>query len=229
VTSSPLIEGGHFVSWTLPSGKAPRAALTAVLLLLSACGGGRRPPAAEDAKPLPPDLTGHTVMVLPAQPGAWSAGAAPTGTAPPPPRAAPAELDQELAYWLAERGPRVQWVGVRELERAVQRSPGFRVALRALPVGDFRRAALRQIGEPLYGELRRLGALVDARLAVVPIASGYVGTVTGTGRVEIALAIIDTVGGEVLWFGVVGGEPVPYDDPRAASSAAQAAARAVLP
>jgi hypothetical protein len=206
------------------------AGLTVALTLGAAWGcGPRRPPTAEDVKPPPPDLTGWTVMILPAQSGAWSAGAAPPGGTPQPVRPAPASLDEEIAFWLAERGSRVRWVGRGELERAVQRSPGFQVSLRALPVGDFRRAALRQIGDPLYGDLRRLGAIVDARLALIPVASGYVGAVEGPGRVELAVAIVDTVGGAVLWFGVIGGDAVPYDDPRAASSAAQALARAILP
>jgi hypothetical protein len=211
-------------------GRYAAAVLAAALVVGSAAGcGPRRPPTAEDAKPPPPDLTGWTVMILPAQSGAWSPGVAPPGVAPQPVRPAPASLDEEIAFWLAQLGSRVRWIGRGELERAVQRSPGFQVSLRALPVGDFRRAALRQIGDPLYGELRRLGAIVDARLALIPVASGYVGAVEGPGRVELAVAIVDTVGGAVLWFGVVGGESVPYDDPRAASSAAQALARAILP
>ena len=47
--------------------------------------------------------------------------------------------------------------------------------------------------------------------------------------VEIAAAIIDTLGGRVLWFGVVGGGTGDQADPALAASAAQALARTLFP
>jgi hypothetical protein len=40
--------------------------------------------------------------------------------------------------------------------------------------------------------------------------------------------LIDTLGGAVLWFGAVAGDPGRVDDPAVAASAARALARAVL-
>ena len=45
----------------------------------------------------------------------------------------------------------------------------------------------------------------------------------------LAAALIDTVGGRVLWFGVVAGAPGPPDDPAHAARAAQALARTLFP
>lgn len=183
-----------------------------LLLFLLACGGAHAPPAAEDPKAPAPDLTGQTVMVLPVQPG----GGAPL-----------AELDAEIAFWLGERAPRVRWVFPAELDRILARSPALDIRLRELAVGSFGRAAVKRIGDPLYGDLRRLGAIVNARYAILPVAAGTVAAGTGT-RVELAAAVVDTFDGAVLWFGVVGGDVAPAG-PEATAGAARALARALFP
>src|SRR5690606_41262834 len=130
-------------------------------------GCGRRPvPAPERPPPRPRDLGGAGVMGLPVQPGGGGGG----GRRTP----APAGLDAELAYWLEERAPRVRWTFPPALEKALVRSPALDIRLRELPVSSFLRMQVERIGDPLYGDLRRLGALADARYALVPVAANYV-------------------------------------------------------
>lgn len=153
-------------------------------------------------------------MVLPAQP-APGESVLPDGEVVP-------GLDREIAYWLAEMAPRVDWSFPPELERALQRSPSLSIRLRSLAVSAFHRARVENIGDPLFGDLRALAALVDARLALIPVAAGWVADSAGSGRVEMRVALIDTRGGAVRWFGAVAGDPGARDDPAAAASAGRA-------
>jgi hypothetical protein len=194
-----------------------RAAL-AFALLLAACGSGRSAPSPDRPPPGAPDLTGRRVMVLPAQ----AAAGGPAGTEPVP------GLDAEIAFSLQELGPGVDWVLPPEIERALARSPSLEIRLHALAVSSFHRAEVLVIGDPLFGDLRALNSLVNARYALLPVAAGYVPAATGAGRVEINAALIDTMGGNVLWFGAVAGDPGPEGSPATIASAARALARAVL-
>jgi hypothetical protein len=156
-------------------------------------------------------------MVLPAQagPGGPIAGEPVPG------------LDREIAYWLGERAPRVKWVFPPAIDRALERSPSIEVDIHALPVSVFHQAQVQIIGDPLFGDLRRVGALVDARYALVPVAAAWVPNTTGSGRVEMNIALIDTVGGRVLWFGALAGEPGLVDSPATIASAAGALANLI--
>jgi hypothetical protein len=136
-------------------------------------------------------------------------------------------LDREIAYWLGERAPRVKWKFPPEIERALARSPSIEVDIHALSVAVFHRAQVQIIGDPLFGDLRRVGALVDARYALVPVAAAFVPNAAGQGRVELSVALIDTVGGRVLWFGVMAGQPGPPGSPATAASAAGALANLI--
>lgn len=185
-----------------------------LLVLLAACSGRKPPPSPDQPQLLPPDMSGASLMVLPAQP----APGLPPGSEPVP------GLDREIAYWLAQKAPRVKWVFPPAIERALARTPSMEVRLNALAVGSFHRGEVRVIGDPLFGDLRGLGALVNARYALVPVAVGWMPDGTGSGRVEIRAALIDTQGGTVLWFGVVAGEPGPEGRPGTAASAAEALA-----
>lgn len=194
-----------------------RRLIAAALVSLLACGGRSAPPPSADApQARPPDFSGVRVMVLPAQPAPG------TGPGEPVPG-----LDQEIAFWLAESVPRVEWVTPPEIQRALDRSPSLPVRLNALAVSSFHVAEVRNIGDPLFGDLRALNALVNARYALVPVAAGYVSDDSGSGRVEIHAALIDTVGGRVLWFGAVAGEPAAPGAAEGIASAARALARRI--
>lgn len=189
--------------------------------MVAACAGRSAPPTAESPKPLPPDLTGRAVLVLPSQPGPAARRDAQTGEVV-------AGLDAELAYWLGDRGPRVDWTFPAEIRDALERNAMLQIDIDALTVSSFHRAQVVNIGDPLLGDLRRLAALMDARWALVPVAVAYVPQET-SGRVEAAVALIDTYGGRVLWYGIMAGEPGAHGTTEVAASAARAIARTLLP
>jgi predicted small lipoprotein YifL len=188
-------------------------------LLLAAAGCGRHgpppgPPSPDRPQAAVPDLAGRAVMVLPAQ---LRNGAGEL-----------AGLDAEIAFWLGERGGRVSWTFPPAIDRMLQRNAMLGIDPRALAVDAFARAEVRNIGDPLFGDLRRLGALADTRYALIPTSAVYRRLGEGEGeRVEIAAALIDTVGGRVIWFGVVAGAAGARGS-GAAASAAEALARAVV-
>lgn len=203
---------------TIGRGRVGLVAVGVGAILTLACATGRAPPKASDPKPPPPDLTGAKIMLLPAQ---VRGGALPG-------------LDAELSYWLQQRAPRTQWVLRPAMERALKSTPEWSINLDALAVGNFRYMEMKQIGEPLFTDLRRLSALLDARYALVPVGAGWVSGQgssgdTSRGHVEIAAAIIDTFDGSVLWYGVVAGEPSGAPDRGAIASAAQELARVLVP
>lgn len=134
-------------------------------------------------------------------------------------------VEAELAYWLPEQAPRVRWVLPDAIERAVQGSAALQaITVRDLPVRDFQRSRLQSIGDPLYGDLRRVAVVTDARLALLPIGAVWIPETAGAGRVHLAAALIDTMGGRVLWYGVAASTPGERDDPAVAASAARALA-----
>lgn len=187
----------------------------AFLLLVAACGGSRAPaPEAGDSTGRVPNLQGRRVMVLPVQEV----------------RGLPAGADAEIAFALQDRaGDRVQWVLPREMREILRRSPGMPIRIEGLPVGVFLQAEVNRVGDPLFGYLRRLAAITDAELALIPVQVRHRPGGEGTEpAVEIAAALIQARTGRVYWFGVLEGEPGGAGDPRALASAADALARALI-
>ena len=212
-------------STAIPAPRArQRLLLLVALALATGCAHHARPPGAEAPPPRPIDLTGLSVMVLPAQAAATA------------PQAAAAAFDAELAYWLTDRAPRVHWTPAAEVERLLANSPGIRIDVHALDVRSFGHMRLRRIGDPLFGDVHNLGAVLDARLALLPASLAYVAPrdsagapLPGPGHFEVTAALIQTFGGEVAWYAVVAGEPGPIDAPATVATAARALARALTP
>lgn len=199
-----------------PENAARSLAFAAALLATTACAGDP-PPSPDLPQPAVPNLAGLDVMVLPAQP-------APGGV--------PAGFDEALSALLESEYDNVEWRLPAELVRAAARSPILDVDPRALSVSILRNPEETHIRDPLLGDLRRLGALVDARYAVVVHRVGYVvpaDSTAGQGRVEAAAAIIDTVGGRILWRGLVAGERGPAGDEVVLATAVQEVARLIGP
>lgn len=144
--------------------------------------------------------------------------------------AVPGALDAEIAFALQERsGARVRWVMPREMREMLRRSPGMPTRVDGLPVEIFLRARVERVGDPLYGYLRRLAAMTEADLALIPVQVRYrAGDEATPAAVEIAAALVQARTGWVYWFGVVEGEPGDREDPRSLASAADALARAVV-
>lgn len=197
---------------------------------LVACARAVAPPAADAPQRAFPDIGGQTVMVLPVQrviPTIARPAAADTAVAPVALSSdALMELEAELAYWLPEQAPRVKWVLPEAVEYAVSRAPTLEVRVRDLPVRDFQVASIRTIGDPLYGDLRRVSMVNNARLAILPVGAVWIAERGGLWRVHLAAALIDTFGGNVLWQGVVAGDAVEQGARAGiASTARQLAAR----
>ena len=190
----------------------------AVALLLAAavagCGRGTmEAPSASSSNTLPPDVRGRRVMVLPVQAEAGVGG----------------DADAELTFALSTRESGVDWVFRASLESSLERSPGLGARTTGLPVGMFLRREVSRIGDPLYGDLRRLGALVDADVALIPVVV-VPGEMDENGMValETSAAMIDVRSGRVLWFGVVAGEPGELESPGVLASAMDRLARRLL-
>lgn len=133
--------------------------------------------------------------------------------------------DQELAFALRERTGRVRWVFPPEVEGVLSRSPGLGGRMQGLPVEAFLRGEVKRIGDPLFGELRRLSVLVDAEFVLIPVELDVV----ERGAFSFKAALLTARDGRVHWYGVVEGKG---GDPRGAAalaSAAEALAQAVVP
>lgn len=193
---------------------ATPATLLAVILAVGggACARHAAPPEPGTSQGTPPDLRGIRVMVLPMQDNRGVRG----------------DVDAELAFGLNERGRGVDWILPAKLQDAVDRAPGLNASLRGLPVGTFEAAEVRRVGDPLYGELRRLAALVDGEVALIPVSAAPRSDSTGAFTVRLATALVQVRTGRVLWFGVVEGDAGPPEDPRALASAVDELARTLL-
>ncbi len=146
--------------------------ISMALYALSLAGCAHRAPPAAGNATRPPDMTGATVMMLPAQPGPGALAKEPVPG-----------LDREIAFALGERLPGVKWVFPPAMERALARSPGLEIDLHALAVSAFRRAQVKNIGDPLFGDLHSLGVLLGARFALLPVAAWYAPGDTAAGHV----------------------------------------------
>ena len=184
----------------------PRPGLRVGFLVacVAACGGGTD----GEPAPAPLDLSGARVMLVPAR------------------SAAPPELDRELAFWLGERAPGTLWVAPDELTRAVNRTPGSRFQLdaprRVIELGG----GERRIADPLYGDLRRLGALLNVELALVPLETRERTDSAGV-VVELRAALVSVRGGRVPWLHTVTGGPASTRS-AALTEAAEALARSLI-
>ncbi|HUH13544.1 MAG TPA: hypothetical protein VMK65_10555 [Longimicrobiales bacterium] len=198
--------------WTL-------GAAAALALAAAGCARNPEPAATPDTTVAMGDLSGAEIMVLPASRVADAQD--PEGLAQ--------TLDAEIEYWSRDRSAALAWTFPSELERVVARSPSLGVPLRALPVGALRRSP-DFVADPLLGHLRRLGAVANRRLALLPWRTELV-TLEGSTEeaLRVHLVLVDTHGGRVLWRGAVLGEGGAPGHPATAASTARALARMLLP
>ncbi|MDH5589262.1 MAG: hypothetical protein OEZ65_10885 [Gemmatimonadota bacterium] len=181
-------------------------------VVASSCGGKAPPPGPGTSLGVPPDLRGSRIMVFPLQDRAYLSG----------------DADAELAFALNDRSDEVKWIFPDQLERALAGAPSLNAQTERLPVGVFLQAEVRRIGDPLFGILLRLGAVVDGEAALIPIRA--VGPVPGVaqGTSTLAAALIHVRTGRVLWFGIVEGTSYPPDHPAALPSLMEELARTLL-
>jgi len=183
------------------------------LVVLGACGGRTAaPPEPGTIRGMAPDLRGVRVVLLPVQ---QSYGV-------------PGDPNAELAYGLRERGRDVTWISAEEVDQVLARTPGMQTRTRGLSVGIFTQAEVDRIGDPLYGELRRIAALVNADAVVVPVQMAVSAVPGEEPRVRTWTALIDVRSGRVPWFAVLEGGAFPAGDPRGLASAVDEVARSLL-
>jgi hypothetical protein len=175
------------------------------------CASRAAPPGPGEARGILPDLRGQRILVLPVQ---LRAGV-PEGI----------QVDDELNHALRSLGQGVEWIFPPEMDALLARSPGASARIRDLPVRVFLQAEVERIGDPLYGDLRRLSALTGAGLALIPVELRY----SEAGAYRITAALVSLRSGRVNWVGVVEGDSRGADDPGALASVAERLARAVMP
>jgi hypothetical protein len=195
------------------------------LLALPGCGGRNQTAPPVPAATRAPILIGETVMIFPVQGGSVPVA----DTSARHFTISQQKLDAELAYWLPELANSVRWVMPTQIKRAITRSPTLEIDIGNLAVGAFQRAEVKRIGDPLFGDLRKLSAVLNARIAVIPVAAEQIGRTPETSRVQVATAVIDALSGNVLWFGVIEGDAEARGEEAGVASAAQAFARAFAP
>lgn len=180
---------------------------------VAACGSRTvPPPEAGTVQGFAPDLRGRRVMLLPVQQNLG----------------VPGDPDAELAYGLQTRVAGIDWVLPAEVEEVLARSPAIQTRTRGLQVGNFLSAEVERVGDPLYGELRRLASLVDADVVLLPVQAALAAVPEGDPSVRLWTGLIDVRSGRVMWFSVLDGEPFPRGDPRGLASAVDELARTLL-
>lgn len=201
--------------------RLPGAVCTlAALAVLSACSSAPAP-ASGQARGSVPTLIGQSVIVFPVQRNLGVSG----------------DATAEMVFALEGPGAGPEWLLPEELERVLAQSPGLDAPLEGLPVDVFLQAQVNRIGDPIYGVLRRIGAVTDADLALLPIAvrpgaapvDSTGAAIEGSAPAEYVATLIEVRTGRVVWFGVEGGAPGAADDPVRLASAAEALARRLVP
>lgn len=138
------------------------------------------------------------------------------------------DADAELGFGLSGRSSDVDWIMPAEVQQMLDRSPGVQARLRGLPVGNFLLAEVERVGDPLYGQLLRLAALVDAEAVFLPILAIAEAEGGGDPTVRLTSTLINARTGRVLWFGIVEGGAYPAGDPRGLASVVDVLARTLL-
>lgn len=143
----------------------------------------------------------------------------------------PGDPTAELAFALTNRGNEVEWVLEEEVIEILERSPSIQARTRNLPVGLFLQAEVERVGDPLYGQLRRMASLVDAQAVLLPVAASFEPNPQVPGsrpRVRLTATLIEARSGRVAWFGVEEGDEFERGDPRGLATAAERLARTIL-
>ena len=185
--------------------------LVVASLLLAACASGSRPSGPGETRGAVPDLRGRRVLVLPVQLR----------------NGVPSDLtfDEETEYALRNRSEQVSWAFPSDVAEILRRSPTVQADPHNLPVGIFLQAEVNRIGDPLYGEVRRLATLAGATVVIIPIQLRY----GADGAYHLLTTLLNPVTGRVLWLATIDGEPGPPESPVTLATLADAYSRALVP
>lgn len=184
-----------------------------VLGPMVACSGKPgEPPSPGVSVGVMPSLRGATILLLPVQ--------RKIGVGP--------EVDSELAYALRLRGPDTEWVGPEQIRRVTAQAV-MDVPIDRLPIDMFFRAEVDRVGDPVYGMLRRVSALTDAEMALIPLGvSVRQPTDEVEEAIEVMATLIDIRTGRVFWIGTEEGVG-DATDPGTLATAMESLARRIYP
>ena len=196
------------------------------LAIAIGCGRSQRPAAPQDPfkaigiAPLPVEaLAGTSVLILPVGALVLSDSAAESPDLVARRFALAVEAGAALDSAFRHGAPSVKWLGLAEQRRALHMAPALGIDPARLETGYLIDPHQESMVDPLWGELRELTALVDARTAVAPagvrldrVAGGYVA--------EYVLVMVDPRSGRVLGRGRTVGPVSATPDAALASGAA---------
>jgi len=121
-------------------------------------------------------------------------------------------FDDEIAFALAERGLKTQWVYPADLVRSMRGNPTYATdpyTLAAEPLRSPDVGAGAKLGDPLVTQLRTMVALHDARAVLMPVELRFEKDKSGQGIAIVRLAVLDGRMGEVRWASDVKSDPSP--------------------
>ncbi len=177
-----------------------------LLLALAACSTAAVPPAeaqreADEAAPTPAlavaPLAGQRVPVLPLT---LLAADSPIDEQLAGDRVARlAWADSLIGDVLQSRGPEVTWVLPDELRAAARRAPATVTDPDRMGQALMRASNIEVVPDPLRSYLRALTAMTDARFVLIPAAARLAADSTDGVRAELALVLVDSRNGAVLW------------------------------
>jgi hypothetical protein len=190
----------------------PTRLLCSLTLVLAACGGK----AAEAPAPIEPAsrplaaLAAQHVIVAPS----FRLGSDALGWSAQIPRSREylKTLDDEIAFVLAERGLKTQWVYPADLLRSMRGNPTYAVdpyTLAADPLRNRDMGPGAKLSDPLATQLRTMVALHDARAVLLPVELRFAKEKSGEGVAILRLAVLDGRLGEVRWVSDVRSDPSP--------------------
>lgn len=230
-----------------PSPARPLAALLLCALAGSpagplGCASGRAAsPASGDAQQAAAPLAllrGERVVLVPSQ-RLRETGTLGWMSAVASPREYLADLDDEIAAALAERGVGSSWVMPKDVVRSARRNPTYATDPYALAVGPLepgRRMPPRDapLAQPLASELRAIVALGDARFVIVPVELRFerlsgARADTTAGHAVLRVALVDARAAQLRWTGDVSSDPSPAFSRALAASVASRLADMIAP
>lgn len=201
-----------------------------LVMAAAACSGG-----GPQEEPVPITgfgvLSGKTVAVLPVQyvrqvDGGWPGSAAGA-------RDAARAADAEITFALEAQGGRATWVTPDMLVAALEQQPTIQgVNPYLMSADELRREGkgLRNFRDPLFGEVRKITVLVDARYVLWPLEVMDVKEEDGEGRrLAIRTFLLDSRSGTVLDYVLIVGDSQPPASPGALAAVAQRFAAVVSP
>lgn len=124
--------------------------------------------------------------------------------------AALSRADSLIGEVFKMRAPEVVWVLPEALRRMARRSPGMLTDPDEMGQAMLRSSRLEQIPDQLAGALRKLVAVSNGRMVMVPAALSFSRAADGQLRADLALALVDTRRNAVIWRSIAvghGGSP----------------------